>query len=213
MAHRANKVYVEDAGTVVLLNTGTDLTEATVTNIKVKKPDGSEHTWVGTIHETKYVKYITQQLSAGGINVVDMAITASSDDSGLLANTVYSYLLNDLEFLFDTTGMTEPISFVDVVNQLNTDLASEDIEVTIASQDLVFTSTITQAESVVVLDNGIENDFFISLNTYISILDAVEPDLGDWNLHGEYYLQAYVEIEDWKGRGETAKIDVYKRFK
>ena len=129
MAHRANKVYVEDAGTVVLLNTGTDLTGATVTNIKVKKPDGSEHTWVGTIHETKYVKYITQQLNTGGINIVNMSIASSSDDSGLLVNTVYHYILNDLEFLFDTTGMTEPISFVDVVNQLNTDLASEDIEV------------------------------------------------------------------------------------
>lgn len=42
------KMYKGDVGTLLLVNTGMDLTNATLCGIKVKKPDGSSELWVGS---------------------------------------------------------------------------------------------------------------------------------------------------------------------
>lgn len=36
---------------------------------------------------------------------------------------------------------------------------------------------------------------------------------GDIDQSGEYYLQAYIEISSWKGRGETALFSIYGNYK
>ena len=36
---------------------------------------------------------------------------------------------------------------------------------------------------------------------------------GDWDEAGEYRLQAYVELPDWSGLGETATFTIYDPFK
>lgn len=54
------KSYVGDIGTVILLDCGTDISAATVTEIRVKKPDGLEHVWSGVMEAVKYVKYVVQ---------------------------------------------------------------------------------------------------------------------------------------------------------
>lgn len=92
----AGKVYRGDIGTVIIVNTKEDLTAATVTNIKVKKPNKTEVIWTGEKYETTKIKYIIQ-----------------------------------------------------------------------------------------------ENDFDVA---------------------GEYFVQAYIEIPGWKGRGETTSFTVYERF-
>jgi len=46
-----NKVYVNDVGTVILLDTGVDLSGGTL-SIKYRKPDGATGSWSGTIANT-----------------------------------------------------------------------------------------------------------------------------------------------------------------
>ena len=52
-----NKPYVGDIGTILLLDCGVSIVDATVTNILVEKPNGVFLTWVGSIYEEQYVKY------------------------------------------------------------------------------------------------------------------------------------------------------------
>ena len=44
-----SSVYVGDAGTELVMNLGTDISDATVTKIKYKKPNGDIGEWVATI--------------------------------------------------------------------------------------------------------------------------------------------------------------------
>jgi hypothetical protein len=53
-----SKVYVGDTGTLVELDTGADLSTATLVNVKAKKPDGTAVTWVATVSGTT-VRYTT----------------------------------------------------------------------------------------------------------------------------------------------------------
>lgn len=55
------KVYVGDVGTVIIVNTKEDLAAATVTNIKVQKPNKTEVIWAGTVYENTKIKYIIQE--------------------------------------------------------------------------------------------------------------------------------------------------------
>ena len=43
-----NDVFVGDVGTILLFDTGEDVTAATLLEIKVTKPDGTSTTWNGT---------------------------------------------------------------------------------------------------------------------------------------------------------------------
>jgi hypothetical protein len=52
------KSYVNDIGTVILLDCGTSIADATVTNILVLKPDKIEYVWPGVIYNDKYIKYV-----------------------------------------------------------------------------------------------------------------------------------------------------------
>jgi hypothetical protein len=46
-----------DIGTIILLDCGVSIVDATVTNILVEKPDGKELTWIGSIYDENFVKY------------------------------------------------------------------------------------------------------------------------------------------------------------
>lgn len=60
-----DKHYSGEIGTEILLDTGSDLTGASDTKIKCKKPDGTTVEWVATIKETTKLSYIT---AAGDFN-------------------------------------------------------------------------------------------------------------------------------------------------
>lgn len=56
-----SEYYVGDVGTEVTVETGEDLSSATVTVLKVKKPDdaiSAEVTWSGTVYDTTKIRYI-----------------------------------------------------------------------------------------------------------------------------------------------------------
>ena len=51
------KVYVGDIGTIIKLDTGEDLAQATVKRIKYTMPDGSEGFWSGEVVETTKIQH------------------------------------------------------------------------------------------------------------------------------------------------------------
>lgn len=57
-----SKVYVGDTGTLIELDTGVSLAGATITEIKVKKPDGTIVTWPATVSGTS-LRYTTTDTS------------------------------------------------------------------------------------------------------------------------------------------------------
>jgi len=54
------KYYVGDVGTEIIVDTCSDITTATVTDLLVEKPDGTLVTWSGDVYETTKIKYVVQ---------------------------------------------------------------------------------------------------------------------------------------------------------
>lgn len=53
----ADKHYIGEIGTEILVDTGVDITGATDTKIQCKKPDGTIVAWTATISGTTKLKY------------------------------------------------------------------------------------------------------------------------------------------------------------
>ncbi len=64
----SEKIYVNDIGTIISLNCGADVSDATSAKILVKKPDNSEHEWVAEVKNSQYVEYsvLTGDLNLAG---------------------------------------------------------------------------------------------------------------------------------------------------
>lgn len=56
MSNEDGKIYVGDVGTEIIIDMGSDISDATITTLKVKKSD-KETTWAATIHDTNFLKY------------------------------------------------------------------------------------------------------------------------------------------------------------
>lgn len=56
----SKNIYVGAVGTEIVLNTFTDLTTASTTKIRYRRPDFVEGEWPATVFETTKVRYITQ---------------------------------------------------------------------------------------------------------------------------------------------------------
>lgn len=56
----AEKHYVGEVGTDVIVDCGCDITGATSTKLKVKKPDDTTVEWDATIYNSNYLKYTTE---------------------------------------------------------------------------------------------------------------------------------------------------------
>jgi hypothetical protein len=54
------KHYVGEIGTSIILDCGISIANATKSNIKYKKPDGTEGSFTGAVYLTNFVKYSTQ---------------------------------------------------------------------------------------------------------------------------------------------------------
>jgi hypothetical protein len=54
-----SKVYTGDAGTELLLDTGTDISAASSVSIEARKPDGTEVSWTGSVSATTKVRYVS----------------------------------------------------------------------------------------------------------------------------------------------------------
>lgn len=55
------KHYVGETGTEILVDTGVDITTATNTKIKCKKPDGTTVEWGASVKDTTKLSYLTQE--------------------------------------------------------------------------------------------------------------------------------------------------------
>jgi len=64
-----SKHYINEIGTDIILNCGTDISDATSVKIKYTKPDGTTGEWTGAVYNTNYVKYTlaSGNLNAGGV--------------------------------------------------------------------------------------------------------------------------------------------------
>ena len=54
-----SKYYVGDVGTDIIVDCGVDITGATDTTMKVKKPDGTTVSWTATVYNSNYLKFTT----------------------------------------------------------------------------------------------------------------------------------------------------------
>jgi len=208
MSHESIKVYMGDTGITILLNCGMDLTGSTVTQIKMKKPDNSEHIFTASIQDLKYLKYVTAPQDFG-YHEIDINVFLL-DNTNLLTDTIYKFKLNNETITFNTNGMITPISFSDLIILLNTTLSTYNIIVSLVGNDLRFTSSVLGAD--VIIDHEEENDLFESLYNFTNFKEPVKAFLGDFNQYGKFFVQAYIEKDTWKGHGETAIIEVYKKF-
>jgi len=67
----AAKVHAGDVGTVITVDVIEDISNATVTNLIVKQPDGSTVTWAGSLYGTHSIRYTSEagDLVAGAYKV------------------------------------------------------------------------------------------------------------------------------------------------
>lgn len=216
MATRPSKVYVNDIGTVILLDVGSDITGATVANIKVQKPDGLEYIWIGSIYEKKYVKYVILG-PVKGYQTCGLVIE-STDDTGLLPNTIYYFKVNNIQYSI-TTG-SGVVTYADLVTLMDASLNTAGFDVIISNNDIRVDARLNSTliedainATVLLADGDSTLKLFENLSDFTEFNDPVDPFLGDLDQHGMYYLQAYVEVSSWKGRGETVELEVYKKFK
>ena len=54
----ADKHYINEEGTEIIVDCGSAITGATSLALKVKKPDGTLVSWTPIIYETNYLKYV-----------------------------------------------------------------------------------------------------------------------------------------------------------
>jgi hypothetical protein len=54
-----SQYYVGDEGTEIIVDTCSDISAATVTDLIVRKPDGTQVTWSGAIYDTTKIRYVT----------------------------------------------------------------------------------------------------------------------------------------------------------
>ena len=57
----ANKYYVGDIGTDIIVDCGQSISDATIKQIKYKKPDGTIGYWEADIYQNNYLKYTTEE--------------------------------------------------------------------------------------------------------------------------------------------------------
>lgn len=214
MATAPNKPYVLDIGTVILLDCGVALTDATVTDILVQKPDKRQERWIGTVdsQNTKCIRFVTRAHGDPGYQGMGLTISGN-EDSGLLPNTRYYFYINKKEYSISTQEMVAPITFNSLVTLLNTALATDHFVVAIVNNDIRITSTLVGKDAVVNIEEGVKPyPLFAQINGFNAFTPSVPPICASLDVHGSYFLQAYVETPNWKGKGETVKMDVFKAF-
>ena len=62
----SDKHYTGEIGTVILVDCGSNISGASVLQLKVKKPDGTTATWAGTLEGTQKIRYTTTTALTAG---------------------------------------------------------------------------------------------------------------------------------------------------
>jgi len=77
-------IYVGDIGTKILLNAGSDISDATTLQIICKKPSGTNYTWTAILEGTNYAYYntVSGDIDAAGTYQVQLYAVLASGWSG-----------------------------------------------------------------------------------------------------------------------------------
>ena len=214
MAVRPSKAYVEDIGTIIILDTANNISSATKLEIHVLKPDGREEKWTAVLDQSKNtrLRYVTSGHGDPGYQSLGLTITGS-EDSGLLADRTYYFTVNGKDYNFKTDGFSTPISFNNVIAAMNSALTN--FSVSVVDNDIRVSSNLVGKDATVLLENPEDAllPLFSSLNGFNIFNDAVDPIIASFDIPGRYNLQAYVEMPAWQGHGETVVLQVYDRYK
>lgn len=75
----SDKVYVGDIGTDIIVNCGSDISDATDRKLMVKKPDGSIVEWDADIYQSNYLKYtiVDGDFNLQGVYKLQASLTLS----------------------------------------------------------------------------------------------------------------------------------------
>ena len=85
----ADKHYVGEIGTAIIVDCGCDITGSTEFALKVKKPSGTTTSWTPEIYNSNYLKYTTV---SGDLDVAGQYLLQSSLNTGTwkgLGETAY----------------------------------------------------------------------------------------------------------------------------
>jgi len=127
----ADKIYVDDWGTEIIVDAGGDITGATTSNLLITNPDGTTDTWVGTVYThpddglTNYIRYVSvvDDFDQVGIySIIADFVTPSWTGSGNpITFTVFA--LNDFITISDMhlNQIKSAIAFPSVDNVILTD--------------------------------------------------------------------------------------------
>jgi hypothetical protein len=56
----AEKIYIGNVGTIIDIDMGEDVSQATNLSLSVQKPSGQTVTWIPQIQDTNYLRYVLQ---------------------------------------------------------------------------------------------------------------------------------------------------------
>ena len=57
----AEKIYKGDIGTIVLVDCGSDVSDAITQGLIIKKPDGKIAIWESEVYQNNYLKYVIEE--------------------------------------------------------------------------------------------------------------------------------------------------------
>lgn len=207
---KSYKPYVNDIGTIILLNTGYDLTTATVFKVYVEKPHGAVEVWTATKHtDNKSIKFVTTGSGINGYQELGLNIIGT-DESGLSANTLYNIMINGINYSFTTNSTT---TYSGIISSLNSILAPIGINASIVSGDIRIIHLVNSYNKTITLSRSTFNCVFASLTGFVDFNTPVAPVVSSFDRDGVYNLQAYVESPTFKGRGSTVELEVFGDFK
>lgn len=182
------KHYIGDTGKTIIINCGEDISGATSTKIKVKKPDGVTTTWNASIYAMggryNYIKYVT----------VGPTVTDESVDSAISGTLVVAHY-----------PVTTPGNIALYTGATLTDTL---IPGTPVGNVVTFSGAVGNSATLNILTGSL----LITANPGINHAKFSYVFSGDFNVSGKYELQAYVETGDFRGHGTTDYIVVSERF-
>jgi len=76
----AQKIYVGNIGTIIDIDMGEDVSQATELSWNIRRPDGGETTWTPQVYDTTFLRYVLQvgDVSLAGVYHIQPKLTLGS---------------------------------------------------------------------------------------------------------------------------------------
>jgi hypothetical protein len=92
-----SKHYIGEVGTVLTLDCGVDISDATVFEIEVTKPNGTTATWTGTLSSTDSIGYTLQTGDFNQDGIYKLQAHVTSVGGEWYGETVELYVYDNFE--------------------------------------------------------------------------------------------------------------------